>query len=269
VIRTRTFALSFAAVALCAMNVGLVAQPAVAAAKKSSTLIVLVTNDDGVGAPGIDTLVQALRTVKKTKVVVVAPAANQSGTGEKTTRGTLTTSRAMTASGFTATAVEGYPADAVTAALDQLGVKPNVVMSGINKGQNLGAFTGLSGTIGAAKMAVQRGIPAFAVSQGEATEPQYDAAAKVARVWLVAHRAELLNQLTARPTAVTNVNVPNCPTGEPRGVVDVVTATNSDGAFNPTQECASAVTKPITDIEAFNNGWAAFADVVAGPRPAT
>ena len=53
------------------------------------TITVLVTNDDGVGAPGIDTLVEALRTQKNTKVVVVAPDTNKSGTGGKTTPGTL------------------------------------------------------------------------------------------------------------------------------------------------------------------------------------
>ena len=62
----------------------------------------LVTNDDGVAAPGIDALVEALRTVKNTKVVVVAPDANQSGTGGNTTPGTLPTAAATTASGYEA-----------------------------------------------------------------------------------------------------------------------------------------------------------------------
>src|SRR5690348_180128 len=59
-------------------------------------LRVLVTNDDGVGAPGIDTLVQALRKLPNTTVIVVAPLTNQSGTGGKTTKGKLIVTNAKT-----------------------------------------------------------------------------------------------------------------------------------------------------------------------------
>jgi 5'-nucleotidase len=239
-----------------------------AAAAKPPVLTVLVTNDDGVTAPGIDALVQALRKVKHTKVVVVAPASNQSGTGEHTTPGELTTRPARTASGYRATAVAGYPADAVTAALDQLGVQPDVVLSGSNAGQNLGAVTERSGTVGAAKMAVQRGIPALAVSQGVATDgaPQYGAGATLAVEWLRAHRSALLTTSTGAPTTLDNLNVPNCPAGEPRGVAKVATATTADGAGDRV-DCTSSVTDPTTDIEAFTNGFAALATVRAGPRP--
>ena len=157
----------------------------------------------------------------------------------------------------------------MTAALDQLGLKPNVVASGSNAGQNLGSLVGLSGTIGAAKMAVQRGIPALAVSQGAATgtaTPQYDAGAKLAALWVKSHRAALLKKPTVAPTALDNLNVPNCPAGKPRGVAKVTTATNAEGALGPV-DCTSANTKPTTDIEAFDNGYAALATVPAGPRP--
>ncbi len=241
-----------------------VASPA-AAAKKPATITVLVTNDDGVGAPGIDTLVEALRKQKNTKVVVVAPDKNNSGAGGKTTPGTLTTSAATTASGYEATAVAGFPADTITAALDQLGVKPNVVMSGINAGQNLGGFTDLSGTVGAARMAATRGIPAVALSQGLGDAPQYDNAAKLAVAWLAKHRAELAKKpkSAALPT-IDSYNVPNCPTGKERGVKTVELATTSDGAIADV-DCASAVTSPTNDIEAFNNGWASYAKVPTTP----
>ena len=163
--RLRTAPVAVLTMLTLAAAPALFASPA-GAAKKPPTITVLVTNDDGVAAPGLDALVEALRTVKNTKVVVVAPATNQSGTGGNTTPGTLVTQPATTPSGYAATAVQGFPADTVTAALDQLGVKPNVVMSGINTGQNLGPLTDLSGTIGAARMAAKRGIPAVAFSQG-------------------------------------------------------------------------------------------------------
>jgi 5'-nucleotidase len=241
------------------------ATPASAAkAKKPATITVLVTNDDGVTAPGIDALVQALRTQKNTKVVVVAPATNQSGKGGATTPGTLGTAAATTASGYQSTAVQGTPADTITAALDQLGVKPNVVMSGINAGQNLGSLTDLSGTVGAARMAATRGIPALALSQGTGDAPQYDSTAKLAVDWLKQHRAALAKKPKTAPTTIDNYNVPNCPSGNARGVKQVTTATNADGAVAGV-DCASTLTTPKTDIEAFNAGWAALAEVSTTP----
>jgi 5'-nucleotidase len=68
------------------------------------------------------------------------------------------------ASGYEATAVGGFPADTIRAALDDLGREPDVVVSGVNSGQNLGQLTEVSGTVGAARVAAARGIPALAVS---------------------------------------------------------------------------------------------------------
>ena len=146
---------------------------------------------------------------------MVAPATNQTSTGGATTPGTLPTAPATTASGYAATAVQGYPADTVTAALDQLGVKPNVVMSGINAGQNLRRRSrALSGTIGAARMAARRGIPAVAFSQQAGGAPQYDATGKLAVAWLAQHRAALAKKPKTAPTTIESYNVPNCPVGE-------------------------------------------------------
>jgi 5'-nucleotidase len=254
-----------AAPVVCALAITSVAAagPAVAA-KKPATITVLVTNDDGVAAPGIDTLVQALRKMKNTKVVVVAPAANHSGAGGKTTPGPLTTRPATTASGYQATAVQGYPADTIAAALDQLGVKPDVVMSGINMGQNMGTLTDLSGTVGAARAAAMRGIPALALSQGVGDAPQYSSAAKLAVAWLAKHRAALAKQPKTAPTTIDNINVPNCPSGKPRGVKVVETASTSDYGTADTT-CTAPVTNPSTDVEAFNAGWAAEAPVSVTP----
>jgi 5'/3'-nucleotidase len=257
-----------AALVLAALAAGLLAtaSPASAAkAKKPATVTVMVTNDDGVGAPGIDVLVEALRKQKNTKVVVVAPATNQTGKGATTTPGPLTTATATTASGYKSTAVQGTPADTITAALDQLGVKPNVVMSGINVGQNLAGRVGDSGTIGAAKAAVLRGIPAVAFSQGftvPTETPQFESAAKLAVKWLAKHRSELAKKPKTAPTAIVNYNVPNCPSGSPRGVKVVETGSTVDGIFDGV-DCASTITDPTTDTEAFNAGWAAEATVPA------
>ena len=132
------------------------------------TLSILVTNDDGVGAPGINAVVQGLRALPHTKVTVVAPLTNQSGTGGKTTPGALVATRATTAAGYPAWAVHGYPADTITWAIDQHGIsfRPDLVVSGINFGQNIGPLADDSGTVGAARAAVKQGIPALAASQG-------------------------------------------------------------------------------------------------------
>jgi 5'-nucleotidase len=254
-------ALVLAAVATASLAA---ATPASAAKPKKPTAItVLVTNDDGVAAPGIDALVEALRTQKNTKVVVVAPATNQSGKGGSTTPGPLTTEGATTASGYESTAVQGTPADTITAALDQLGVKPNVVMSGINAGQNLGSLTDLSGTVGAARAAAARGLPAVAFSQGLGDAPQYDSTAKLAVDWLKQHRAALAKAPKTAPKTIDNYNVPNCPSGKARGVKKVTTAADAEGAVAGV-DCASTAT-PQTDIEAFNAGWAALSEVSTTP----
>jgi 5'-nucleotidase len=255
-----------AALVLAALAAGSLATatPASAAkAKKPATITVLVTNDDGVGAPGIDTLVEALRTQKNTKVVVVAPDTNKSGAGGKTTPGTLTTAPAKTASGYDA-AVTGWPADTITAALDQLGVKPNVVMSGINAGQNLGGVVDVSGTVGAARAAAARGIPALAVSQGLGDAPQYPNAARLALAWLAAHRAGLAKKPKTAPTTIDAINVPNCPSGKPRGLKLTVTASTQDAAVSDV-DCSSAITDVTNDIEGFNAGFAVQAPVSATP----
>ena len=261
--RVRSAPLSALVLAALALGSLATASPA-AAAKKPPTITVMVTNDDGYSAAGIDTLVQALRKVKNTKVVVVAPATNQTGKGGSTSPTPLTTSAAKTASGDDATAVQGTPADTVTAALDQLGVKPDVVMSGINIGQNMGTLVDLSGTVGAARMAARRGIPAVALSQGIGDAPQYESAAKLAVAWLASHRAALAKKPRTAPTDVVNINVPNCPSGKPRGVKQVTTATNSENAIAGV-DCAAALTKPTTDIEGFNAGWAVQAPVSIEP----
>ena len=165
--------------------------------------------------------------------------------------------------------MQGFPADTITAAVDQLGVKPNVVLSGINLGQNLGGITDLSGTVGAARAAATRGIPALALSQGIGDAPQFDNAAKLAVAWLKQHRAALAKKpRSAALGTVDSYNVPNCPTGKPRGVKKVALATTSDNAIADV-DCSAAVTKPTNDIEAFNSGWVAYTSVPSTPSTTT
>src|SRR6478736_2648135 len=114
-------------------------------------LRILVGNDDGYSAEGIDTLVTALLTLDDVDVTVVAPLTQQSGQGGKTTPDTeLAVTDVKTKGGFPAKAVDGYPADAINVAFDELGLEPDLVITGINEGQNLGPLVDVSGTVGAA-----------------------------------------------------------------------------------------------------------------------
>jgi len=222
----------------------------------TAPLRILVTNDDGVGAPGIDVLVQALRKVANTKVIVVAPLKNQSGSGGKTTKGKLKVTNAKTASGYAAKAVAGYPADTIVWAIDQKGVtpRPDVVFSGINFGQNISQpFIDISGTVGAARAATTRGIPSLAVSAGFVKAPgvpAYATAAKQAVKWLATHRATLHS---AKPS-VTNLNVPTCPSGTPHAVAIVKVDPSGSHAGDPV-DCVTAFPKPTTDVTGFLHGY--------------
>lgn len=240
----------------------------------ADTLRIIVTNDDGLKAPGIDVLVKALLSLDDVEVTVIAPANNQSGTGNNTTPGALLVVDSTTAGGLPGKAVGGFPADTVVWALDQGGYpgRPDLVISGINAGQNLGWVSNeLSGTVGAARAAAARGIPALAVSQGlEADSDVYDfeVGAAVVLDWIAAHRQDLQAAPAGTPVAFTNINVPSCPAGQsPRGTLEIPGGTVQDTrpVLAPA-DCASTVTGPADDVDAFNAGYIAIS-VLAPPPP--
>lgn len=182
-------------------------------------LRILVSNDDGYEAEGIDTLVSALLTLDAVEVEVVAPATQQSGTGGKSTEGELVTADVELANGFEATSVEGFPADTIRVAVDEMGLQPHVVVTGINEGQNIGPVVDFSGTVGAARAAVARGIPALATSQGSGDVHDYDAAVPLILDWLNEQRDALL--AGTAPVEVVNLNVPSCTAGEMGELLEV------------------------------------------------
>lgn len=196
-----------------------------AAAAPLSPLRVLVTNDDGVGAPGIDALVQALSQNPALDVTVIAPATNQSGTGDSFNTGPIDVYPSSTAGAFPATAVAGYPADTVFYGVTYaMPVPPDLVVSGINAGQNVGSLTELSGTVGAALTAARFHIPAIAVSTAVGAGIDYTEAATYTAALVERFRTSrsLRTKLSPpkEPTAlVVNVNFPTCPTGSTHGVV--------------------------------------------------
>jgi len=245
----------------------LLVSPAVAAAKAPKTTVkpihVLVTNDDGVAAPGIDAVVRAVAKRPKVKVTVVAPATNQSGTGGKVTAGTLTAKAARTKSGVKAVAVNGTPADSVRYALEHTlkRSKPDLVISGVNEGANLGPFIDLSGTVGAARAAAQRGLPALATSQGFGPRVDYASGVKQTVAWFDAHRAKL-----ARGT-VFNLNTPSCTAGAVRGAKTTTSGADMLGHdLLAGVDCAAGEAPANgTDVAAFYAGFAALVKIPVRP----
>jgi 5'-nucleotidase len=162
---------------------------------------ILISNDDGYLAPGLAALADALASVAE--ITVVAPDANRSGASNSLTLDRpLSVQRA--ANGFYV--VNGTPSDCVHIAMTALlATPPDLVVSGINNGQNMGDDTLYSGTVAAATEGYLFGIPAIAFSQVDPGWAHIDAAARVARDIVLRHAAIL-----AAPYLL-NVNIPNLP----------------------------------------------------------
>lgn len=159
---------------------------------------ILLTNDDGISAQGLDVLTVWAREHGH-HVVVTAPKDNRSGQSGAITLGKPLT---VTDLGSSRWAVGGTPADCVRIALGFLGFHPDLVISGINHGANLGQDVHASGTVGAARMAAIRGIPAIAVSaQGSHWDLN-------ARLWSRHAPAILTAALAHGPSEVISVNFP-------------------------------------------------------------
>lgn len=174
---------------------------------------ILICNDDGYQATGIVALYEALKDIAE--VEVVAPEQNNSAKSNALTLNTPMYVQTA-ANGFRY--INGTPADCVHIALTGLlGYRPDLVVSGINNGANMGDDTIYSGTVGAAMEGYLFGIPAIAFSQVKKGWEHIDAAAKKAKE-IVANliklrEAELKESAKAAPWLL-NVNVPNLPFDE-------------------------------------------------------
>jgi 5'-nucleotidase len=194
---------------------------------------ILISNDDGYQATGIVALHAALREIAD--VEVVAPEQNNSAKSNALTlHSPLYVHQA--ANGFRY--VNGTPADCVHIALTGLlGYRPDLVVSGINNGANMGDDTIYSGTVGAAMEGYLFGIPAIAFSQTEKGWLDIDAAARAARDLVMQMRDQ---QLIGLQPWLLNVNIPNrpfdqlkpmkiCRLGRRHSAERVITQTNPRG----------------------------------------
>lgn len=169
-----------------------------------SPMKILICNDDGFQAPGIVALHDALRTVAD--VEVVAPEHNNSAKSNALTlNAPLYVHQAY--NGFRY--VNGTPADCVHIALTGLlGYRPDLVVSGINNGANMGDDTIYSGTVGAAMEGYLFGIPSIAFSQVDKGWAELEAAAATARRLVQDMQSQ---QLIGTSPWLLNVNIPNMP----------------------------------------------------------
>ena len=164
---------------------------------------ILVSNDDGYRAPGIQALAQAMRRFGR--VTVVAPDHNHSGASNS-----LTLNRPLTVEhqdGDSLYVLSGTPSDCVHVALTGLLPKPDLVVSGINCGANMGDDTMYSGTVAAAIEGYLFGVPSIAFSQIDKGWAELDSAAKIAQ--LVVER--YLESREDERAVLLNVNMPNMP----------------------------------------------------------
>jgi len=165
----------------------------------------LLINDDGLHAPGLAALEQAIRLLPGATCTVVAPAAEQSQCGHR-----VTTREAIPVTQHAAHryAVEGTPADCVRIALFALALRPDFVVAGVNAGGNMGQDLPISGTVAGAREAAFHGLPAAAFSHYLIRDLALD--------WprVTSWTGEVLAELLASPLAdgeFWNVNYPHLP----------------------------------------------------------
>jgi len=176
---------------------------------------ILVVNDDGIASEGIAVLARALQPLGE--VTVVAPDGDRSGTSHSISVHSAVRAQAMPEAGLRRFACSGTPADCVLLGVNELcGGRPEIVLSGINRGANLADDVNYSGTVAAAVEATIVGVPAIAVSLASSWPKQdpvhyWDVAASVARRLAT----EVLRE-PLPPGTYWNVNVPNV--AELRGI---------------------------------------------------
>ncbi len=177
--------------------------------------LILISNDDGIDAPGIVTLAEAMTALGD--VWVVAPISEQSAVGHAITVRQPVRARSwpFPAEHVTAFAVTGTPADCVKLAVNQLmPARPDLVVSGINRGPNTAVNVIYSGTVSAATEAAILGIDAVAVSRCAWQDGDYSASGRYA-----SRIARQVLQTGLPPGVLLNVNVPDLPFDDIQGIL--------------------------------------------------
>jgi 5'-nucleotidase len=178
---------------------------------------ILLTNDDGVHSPGLKSLALALQSLGH--VTVVAPATEQSGISHALTFRTPLFVREVNWDGMKVWAVEGTPADCTRiGVLNLCEQRPDIIVSGLNQGLNIGCNTVYSGTIAGAEEGAMLGIDSFAVSLEYDKMPPWDNASvlvtqvirQILEAKIVSDRADLININVPLSACYTKQSVEVC-----------------------------------------------------------
>lgn len=173
---------------------------------------ILLTNDDGIGAPGLHAAWRALNADGH-EVVVCVPDRPRSACSHQITMHKPLRARIVETEDGPAWACSGTPADCVPLALLQLmDAVPDLVMSGINLGPNLGDDVHYSGTVAGAMEGILNGVSSIAISLADWREASWEVAAQTAARW-----AALMPNLDLPPDTFLNINVPNVEAAGLRG----------------------------------------------------
>ncbi|MBI3590927.1 MAG: 5'/3'-nucleotidase SurE [Candidatus Melainabacteria bacterium] len=228
-----------------------------------SDFYILLSNDDGYNAPGLKALAEALSPIAM--VTVAAPAKQQSGAGHGITyREAIFVSQIKNHKKIPWYAISARPATCVHIGIENLiKTKPDLVISGINKGENLGPVTFRSGTAGAAREAAILGFPAIATSLQGNNRDDYKASAIYVRKLV----EKLISKKLLQPKLLLNINFP---AGISKGIkgtkvtkLSLIDETNTyhKKHFPFFEAYKTNITKlnidndPETDINAFANGY--------------
>jgi len=226
---------------------------------------ILITNDDGILAPGLLALANAVRDMGH--LSIVAPETTQSAAAHSITlTQPIICAQVELPNGFTGHSVAGRPADCVKLALAELlpDHRPDLVLSGINAGANIGINVLYSGTVAAAIEGAFFNIPAVAFSLAIRDKVDFEYAGRIARQTLDV----LLSRNVVQPGYVVNVNIPPAECGQPRGIKVVPQSTQCgstvfDRRFDPrgrlyfwlTGESETCQEEKETDTAAINDDF--------------
>lgn len=226
---------------------------------------ILVTNDDGVFAPGILALATAMQELGR--VQVAAPATNQSASGHKITLfQDIPIEHTELENGIPALSVDGSPADCIQlSALGLVDWAPDIVVSGINRGENMGQDITYSGTVTAALEACISGVPAIAVSLSDRFADDVADYEQAAQIAVTVARKVLQNKIP--PLTILNINVP---VGEVKGIrltrqgirqYNDALELNGDIARVVGDPPSGNVKEVGTDLWAVHNGYASLTPI--------
>lgn len=178
-------------------------------------LKILISNDDGYDAPGLAAVVEQLSKIGT--VIVAASSQDASGASHSVTSMDPILVTEETKNGIKWFNIKATPATCVRLALENLlAEKPDFVITGINRGENMGTVSFYSATVGAAREAAFKGIPAIAVNLARGEKMDYGVAAE-----FIVDLVKTLKDKPLKPGTFLNVNVPNLPKDQIKGVLVV------------------------------------------------